>query len=73
MGGAFASQLLLTEDLRIEAHFAVVKLHRTGHIFRLGGSRRIVCEYAGGRAHSLFSVRAEELKNDVAVTKAVLC
>lgn len=69
-GRAFASQLLLTEDLRIKARFAVVKLHRTGHVFRLGCSRRIMCECAEGGAHSMW---AEELKNDVAVTEAVLC
>lgn len=54
-GRAFASQLLLIEDLRIEAHFAVVKLDKTGHLLRLGCSRRIVCEYARGRAHSVCS------------------
>lgn len=42
VGRVFASQLLLIEDLRIEAHFAVVKLDRTGHLLRLGCSRRIV-------------------------------
>lgn len=63
----------LIEDLRIEAHFAVVKLHRTGHVFRLGCSRIIVCEYARKGPQHVFSVRAEELKNDVTVTEAVFC
>lgn len=44
-GGAFALLLLLIEDLRTEAHFAVLKLNRTGHLFRLGCGRRNACEY----------------------------
>lgn len=55
-GRAFASRLLLIEDLRIGAHFAVVELRRTGHVFRLGCSGRIVCGHAGGKAHSMCSV-----------------
>lgn len=55
-GRAFALQLLLMEDLTIRARFAVEKLCRTGHVFRWGCSRRIVCKHAGGRAHSICSV-----------------
>lgn len=65
-GTTFALQLLLIEDLRIEAHFAFVKLDRTGHLFRLERGRRNVRMMCLEEApQRVFSVRAEELKNDV--------
>lgn len=44
-GVTFTLQLLLIEDLRIEAHFAFVKPDRTRHLFRLEHGRINACEY----------------------------